>query len=246
MDATASQQSSESGEPPRGRYCYEFPRPALTVDAIVFVFHDGQLHTLLMRRSLEPFKGRWALPGGFVQMDEALEVAARRELGEETGVGDVYLEQLYTFGDPDRDPRTRTVTVAFMGLLSAEQFAAAQPHAASDADDVRWWSMAALPTLAFDHERILRYALQQLRWMLEWTGIGYLLLPAEFSLAELQRTYASILNRVLEARPFRRRLLDQGIIEETGGTRTGKRRPVKLYRFTARAVEQEQARRRFP
>jgi 8-oxo-dGTP diphosphatase len=246
LNATSSQQSSESGEPPRGQYCYDFPRPALTVDVIVFAFHENRLQVLLVRRNLEPFKGRWALPGGFVQMDEDLHVSALRELGEETGVDDVYLEQLYTLGDPDRDPRTRTVTVAYFALMSADQYAAARLEPATDVDDVRWWSIYDLPDLAFDHARILQYALQRLRWKLEWTGLGFLLLPAEFTLGELQRIYETVLNEALDKRNFRRKILDLGIIEETGNLYKGDHRPAKLYRFTARAIELEQARRRFP
>lgn len=246
MNATSSQQISESGEPSRGRYCYDFPRPALTVDVIVFAFHDNRLQVLLVRRKLEPFKGKWALPGGFVQMDEDLHVSALRELGEETGINDVYLEQLYSFGDPDRDPRARTVTVAYFALMSADQFAAARLEPATDVDAVRWWSIYDLPDLAFDHARILQYALQRLRWKLEWTGLGFLLLPAEFTLRELQRVYETVLDEALDKRNFRRKILDLGIIEETGNMYKGEHRPAKLYRFTARAIELEQARRRFP
>lgn len=241
LNATSSQQSSESGEPSPGQYCYGFPRPALTVDAVVFAYHDSQLHVLLMRRGREPFRGNWAIPGGFVQMDEGLQVAAQRELAEETGVGDIYLEQFYTFGDPDRDPRTRTVSVAYMGLLNPRQFAAANLRADSDADEVRWWNMAGLPALAFDHDRILRFALQQLRWKLEWTALGYQFLPAEFALAEIRRLYETLLNQVLNPRAFRRRLLDRGLIEPAPGAGRARR-----YRFTAAAIEEEQARRRFP
>lgn len=246
LNATPPPQSSESGEPPRGEYCYEYPRPALTVDVIVFAFHNNKLQVLLVRRNLEPFKGRWALPGGFVQMGEALHVSARRELGEETGVNDVYLEQLYTFGDPDRDPRTRTVTVAYFALMSADQYAAAHLEPATDVAEVRWWSIYGLPDLAFDHGRILQYALQRLRWKLEWTGLGFLLLPAEFTLGELQRIYETVLDEALDKRNFRRKILDLGIIEETGNMYKGEHRPAKLYRFTASAIELEQARRRFP
>lgn len=216
------------------------------MDVIVFAFHDNRLQVLLVRRKLEPFKGKWALPGGFVQMDEDLHTSALRELGEETGINDVYLEQLYSFGDPDRDPRAHTVTVAYFALMSADQLAAARLEPATDVDAVRWWSIYDLPDLAFDHARILRYALQRLRWKLEWTGLGFLLLPAEFTLGELQRVYETVLNEALDKRNFRRKILDQGIIEETGNMYKGEHRPAKLYRFTARAIELEQARRRFP
>ena len=179
-------------------------------------------------------------------MDEDLSVAARRELAEETSVTDVYLEQLYTFGQPDRDPRGRVITVAYFALLSADQTAGLQLQSNSDADDVRWWSMYALPELAFDHARILDYAMQRLRWKLEWTALGFLLLPAEFTLSELQKVYERVLDEPLDKRNFRRKMLATDVLEETGNIREGDHRPAKLYRFTATAIELEQARRRFP
>jgi 8-oxo-dGTP diphosphatase len=230
----------------KGTYVYEYPRPAVTVDIILFTFYAGDLKVLLIQRKGEPFKAKWALPGGFVGMDEDLSVAARRELAEETSVTDVYLEQLYTFGQPDRDPRGRVITVAYFALLSADQTAGLQLQSSSDADDVRWWSMYALPELAFDHARILDYAMQRLRWKLEWTALGFLLLPAEFTLSELQKVYERVLDEPLDKRNFRRKMLATDVLEETGNIREGDHRPAKLYRFTATAIELEQARRRFP
>lgn len=230
----------------KGTYVYEYPRPAVTVDIILFTFYAGDLKVLLIQRKGEPFQSKWALPGGFVGMDEDLSVAARRELAEETSVTDVYLEQLYTFGQPDRDPRGRVITVAYFALLSADQTAGLQLQSNSDADDVRWWSMYALPELAFDHARILEYAMQRLRWKLEWTALGFLLLPAEFTLSELQKVYERVLDEPLDKRNFRRKMLATDVLEETGNIREGDHRPAKLYRFTATAIELEQARRRFP
>lgn len=230
----------------KGTYVYDYPRPAVTVDIILFTFYAGDLKVLLIQRKGEPFQSKWALPGGFVGMDEDLSVAARRELAEETSVTDVYLEQLYTFGQPDRDPRGRVITVAYFALLSADQTAGLQLQSNSDADDVRWWSMYALPELAFDHARILDYAMQRLRWKLEWTALGFLLLPAEFTLSELQKVYERVLDEPLDKRNFRRKMLATDVLEETGNIREGDHRPAKLYRFTATAIELEQARRRFP
>jgi len=227
-------------------YTYEYPRPAVTVDIILFTFHASDLKVLLIERKNEPFKGKWALPGGFVEMDEDLYEAARRELAEETNVTDVYLEQLYTFGEPDRDPRTRVITVAYFALLSADQSAQLNVQSSSDAGDARWWSIYTLPELAFDHAPILHYALQRLRWKLEWTALGFLLLPAQFTLSELQKVYETVLNEPLDKRNFRRKMLATDVLEETGNIREGDHRPAKLYRFTAKAVELEQARRRFP
>jgi 8-oxo-dGTP diphosphatase len=228
------------------RYSYDYPRPAVTVDIILFVFQEDQLRVLLIRRANDPFKGKWALPGGFIGENEDLYDAALRELKEETNVSNVYLEQLYTVGKPDRDPRTRVITVAYFALLSAVEVAQQEVHGASDAGEARWWDIYSLPDLAFDHQQILDYALQRLRWKLEWTALGFLLLPSEFTLSELQRVYETILNEPLDKRNFRRKILAAGVIEPTGNMRAGDHRPARLYRFTATAVEMEQSRRRFP
>jgi 8-oxo-dGTP diphosphatase len=241
----ASVQTSVNHSPVK-QYVYSHPRPAVTVDIILFVFQEGELRVLLIRRANEPFKGKWALPGGFIGEDEDLYDAALRELKEETNVSNVYLEQLYTFGKPDRDPRTRVITVAYFALLSAEEVAQQEVHGSSDAGEARWWNIYNLPELAFDHATILEYALQRLRWKLEWTALGFLLLPREFTLSELQRVYETILNEPLDKRNFRRKILAAGVIEPTGNLRAGDHRPARLFRFTAAAIEMERARRRFP
>ena len=238
--------SEPSSNQASSQYCYDYPRPSVTVDIILFTFHDNDLKVLLIERMHAPFAKTWALPGGFVEIDEDLEDAALRELAEETNVTEVYLEQLYTFGEPNRDPRTRVITVAYFALLSADQVAKLQIQGASDAANARWWSMYALPQLAFDHDRILHYALQRLRWKLEWTGLGFLLLPKEFTLSELQKVYEIVLHEPLDKRNFRRKILATDVLEESGNIREGDHRPAKLYRFTAKAIELEQARRRFP
>lgn len=227
-------------------YCYEYPRPAVTVDIILFTFQEGKLKVLLVRRGGPPFANMYALPGGFVEINEEIETAARRELYEETNIQDIYLEQLYTFGAPDRDPRTRVITVAHFALLSIDQAARLQIHAASDAAEATWCDAYAPPALAFDHARILQYAIQRLRWKLEWTALGFLLLPVEFTLSELQQVYETVLHEPLDKRNFRRKMLAADVLEPTGNQRGGEHRPAQLYRFTAKAVELEQARRRFP
>ncbi len=227
-------------------YTYEYPRPSVTVDMILFAFQNDELTVLLIRRTHEPYAGKWALPGGFVGEQEDLYDAALRELKEETNVSNVYLEQLYTFGQPDRDPRARVITVAYFALLSADEVAQQMIHSGSDAGEARWWSIYSLPALAFDHDRILEYALQRLRWKLEWTALGFLLLPKEFTLSELQKVYETVLSEPLDKRNFRRKILSAGVLEETGNMRAGDHRPAKLYRFSSEAVEIEQARRRFP
>jgi 8-oxo-dGTP diphosphatase len=228
------------------RFTYDHPRPAVTVDMILFAYQEGKLTVLLIRRTHDPFGGKWALPGGFVGEQEDLYDAAARELQEETNVTNVYLEQLFTFGQPNRDPRARVITVAYFALLSADEVAQQRIRSGSDAGEARWWSIYDLPELAFDHERILDYALQRLRWKLEWTALGFLLLPKEFTLSELQRVYETVLSEDLDKRNFRRKILSAGVLEETGNMRAGDHRPAKLYRFSAEAIEIEQARRRFP
>lgn len=222
----------------------------MTVDIILFTFRDGRLQVLLIQRKNPPFADHWALPGGFVHMDESLEQGALRELHEETGVKDVYLEQLFTFGDPKRDPRGRVVTVSYFALLSADHVAGMEMRGEirgdDDARDARWWDIYDLPDLAFDHRPILDYALQRLRWKLEWTALGFMLLPESFTLSELQQAYETILDEDLDKRNFRRKILASGLLEPTGDFREGDHRPAKLYRFTAQSIELEQARRRFP
>ncbi|MCX7683486.1 MAG: NUDIX hydrolase [Anaerolineae bacterium] len=211
----------------------DHPRPVVTVDVIVFALHNYELRVLLIRRKNAPFAGMWALPGGFVDIGEALEAAAWRELEEETGLRDVYLEQLYTFGDIGRDPRGRVITVAYLALLPS---AASPLRAGSDASAAQWWPVHNLPPLAFDHAKILTCALQKLRYKLGHTAIASALLPETFTLRELQATYEAILGRELDRRVFRRNLLAGGIIEATGAYRSEGGRPVRLYRFRPDAV----------
>jgi 8-oxo-dGTP diphosphatase len=203
----------------------------VTVDLVIFALHDWELQVLLIQRGVPPFEGRWALPGGFVLEGESLEAAARRELDEETGVRDVYLEQLYTFGDPERDPRGRFVTVAYYALLTTE---AAPLVAGTDAGAARWMPARKHPPLAFDHERILRYALERLANKLEYTTVGFQLLPKKFTLGQLQRVYEAVLGRTLDKRNFRRKIALPGILKPlVEWVQEGPSRPAQLYRFSA-------------
>lgn len=213
-------------------YTYDYPRPSVTVDLVIFTIAGGDLKVLLIRRAQEPFKSKWALPGGFVEMDEALEKAAARELQEEVGVSDVYLEQLFTFGEPKRDPRGRTISVAYFALVDATRQTI---RAADDAADAQWHSVFKPPRLAFDHRQILDYAVWRLRNKIEWTTVGYELLPKKFTLSELQRVYEIILQKPVDKRNFRKRILAQGQIHELQETRNdGAHRPARLYAFKAK------------
>lgn len=226
-------------------YTYDYPRPALTVDIVIFTLQKEELHVLLVQRAQEPFKGMWALPGGFIHIDESLEEAALRELREETGLdGECYLEQLYTYGDPERDPRERVVSVAYFALVSGNRLMAGPGE--PDVQAAHWHAITTLPTLAFDHADILRYALRRLRYKLEYTAVGFELLPEEFTLTELQQTYEIILGETLDKRNFRRRILKANVIEETGTFRTGQGRPARLYRYRKDAIAEVKTRRLFP
>ncbi|HLF90075.1 MAG TPA: NUDIX domain-containing protein [Anaerolineales bacterium] len=225
-------------------YTYDYPRPALTVDIVVFTLRESRLSVLLIQRKEPPFAGMWALPGGFVNMGETLEEAAQRELEEETGLQESYLEQLYTYGNPDRDPRGRVVTVVYFALIAAD--ASIQAEGGSDATRAAWHPVEDLPPLAFDHTEIIAYAMRRLRYKLEYTAAGFELLPEEFTLTELQITYEIILGEQLDKRNFRRRILEAGIIEPTPHMRTGEGRPARLYRYRDDAVAEIKARRLFP
>ncbi len=220
--------SVSSGGLPR-----EAERPAVAVDVVILTVREHHLEVLLTRRSHAPFDGLWAIPGGFVKPDESLEDAARRKLAEEGGGSDVYLEQLYTFGDPGRDPRTRVITVVYYALLRPDQL---RLPTAPDAAEARLFAAYLAPDLAFDHSRILQHTLERLRGKLEYTTIGFQLLAHEFTLSELQDVYEAILNRSLDKRNFRKKLLLTRIVEPTAHTRAGgQHRPARLYRFNPRA-----------
>jgi len=206
-------------------------RPAVAVDVVILTVREHRLEVLLIKREHWPYEGMWAIPGCFVGPDESLEDAARRKLEEETSARDVYLEQLYTFGDPKRDPRTRVITVVYYALLRPDQL-----RLPGGADMVRLFEMYRRPELAFDHAAILEYTLQRLRGKLEYTTIGFQLLAHEFTLSELQDVYEAILNRPLDKRNFRKKLLLTRIVEPTPHVRMGgQHRPAQLYRFNPKA-----------
>jgi 8-oxo-dGTP diphosphatase len=206
----------------------------VTVDMVIFTIRARTLQVLLVRRGITPFKGRYAIPGGFVRETESLEQAALRELAEETGVHDVFLEQLYAFGEPRRDPRGRVITIAYYALIASDQLPLI---AGTDAADAQWFPMDALPTLAFDHQRILDYALERLRNKLEYSTVGFQLLPELFTLGELQAVYEAILGRPLDKRNFRRKIALLKILKPSRDTQPTGRRPARLYRFAAARFE---------
>jgi 8-oxo-dGTP diphosphatase len=216
-------------------HSYQYPRAALTVDCVVFGLDVSDLKVLLIQRKLEPFQHAWALPGGFVHVDETLDDAARRELAEEAGVTDVYLEQLYTFGGLQRDPRERVVTVAYYALAKLSDH---RIRAATDALGVGWFSLEELPALAFDHLHILELAVERLRGKVRYAPVGFELLPPRFSLTQLQRLYEIILGAELDKRNFRKKILSMDLLVETDELEKGVRhRAARLYRFDRRRYD---------
>lgn len=210
-------------------FCYPYARPALAVDIVVFALDAQELQVMLIERDLPPFEGHWALPGGFVRVEESLEEAARRELEEETGLKHIFLEQLYTFGAVQRDPRERVVTVAYFALVNLAGHAV---RASTDARNAAWFSMGDLPRLAFDHDRILEMAHQRLRGKVRYQPIGFELLPEKFTLRQLQHLYEVILGRKLDKRNFRKKVQAMEMVQETDEIEKDvAHRAARLYRF---------------
>ncbi len=201
-------------------------RHAVAVDVVLFMIDRGTLKALFIRREQQPFAGEWALPGGMVKPEETLDAAALRVLQEETHLRNIYLEQLYSFGEPERDPRERVISVAYYALVSAER------QDASTNGHFTWCTVNSLPALAFDHRRIVDCALERLRNKINYTTLGFQLLPKTFTLTELQTSYEIILGRTLDKRNFRRKMLQLGILKSTRQFKTsGRQRPARLYTF---------------
>ncbi len=200
----------------------------VAVDIVVLTIRENKLTVLLIKRGIPPFEGSYALPGGFVLNEESLEQAALRELSEETGTTDVYLEQLYSFGEANRDPRGRVVSVAYYALISSER---APLSAGSDAAEARWFPVEDLPKLAFDHATIVDSAVTRLRNKLEYTSVGFQLLPAKFTLSELQHVYEVILGKELDKRNFRRKIDALRLVKPLREMQRTGRKPARLYAF---------------
>jgi ADP-ribose pyrophosphatase YjhB (NUDIX family) len=211
-----------------------YEQPGITIDLIIFTVNESKLKVLLVKRAVEPFADFWSIPGGFLQKGESLEDAALRVLEEKTGVKDVYLEQLYTFGKPDRDPRARIITVTYFALIPWKTLS--QPGSKKIAG-VAWYPVGAAPELAFDHREILDFAVNRLRAKAGYSSIIYGLLPESFRLSDLQKMYEIIMNQKFDKRNFRKRMLASGLLEETGQKdRSGAHRPAMLYQFKKREL----------
>lgn len=208
----------------------KYEHPYVTVDAVIFGFDYSSLKVLLIKRGLDPFKGQWALPGGFVRKGESIDQAVLREIKEEAGIKkELYLEQLYTFGQPDRDPRGWIISVSYFALVNLNDY---DTKAATDATDVGWFDISKVPRLAFDHTQIIEKAIERLRGKITYQPIGFALLPPTFTLSALQGLYESILGKPLDKRNFRKKMLSFGLLQAQGTTpeKTAHRRP-QLYSF---------------
>ncbi len=206
--------------------------PVVAVDVAILTVVEGRLRILLIKVKKKPYAGLWALPGGIIRPTESLDQAAYRELAEQTGVKNVYLEQLYTFGEVRRDKTRRAVSTVYFALLNPE---GPGPKTSPKYAGVDWFRVNALPGLAYDHARVIQYTVQRLRWKLEYTNVAWSLLPETFTLSELQSVYQAILGKTLDKRNFRKRILSLDLVVSTGRTRLGgAHRPAALYRFTKR------------
>lgn len=211
----------------KGTYTYDYPRPAMTTDCVIFGYDGKELKVLLIERGIEPFKGCWAFPGGFLNMDEDALAGARRELKEETGLEDAFIEQFHTFSEPGRDPRGRVITIAHYALVKIQEV-----EGGDDAAQARWFPIGEVPPLAFDHDRILRMAMSRLKERIHFEPVGFELLPDVFTMPQLQNLYESILEVHFDRRNFASKMLKLGILEDTGDRPAGasSRIPVS-YRF---------------
>lgn len=203
-----------------------FKKPSVTVDIVIFSIREEELNVLLVKRDIEPFKDKWAIPGGFVRIEENLEDAAIRELSEETGVKDVYLEQLYSFGDVKRDPRGRVITVSYMALINSENI---KVIGKTDVSEAKWFGINKLPVLAFDHKKIIDYSLKRLKWKFEYTSVAFSLLPKEFTISKVQKIYEIVFEKKFDKRNFAKKLLSLNILMEMGIKKDVSHRPPMLY-----------------
>ena len=211
------------------KYCYKYPHPAVTTDCVIFGFNGERLQVLLIERGIEPYKGRWAFPGGFLKMDETAEEGALRELKEETGLESAYIEQLHTFSNPNRDPRERVITIAYYALVKIQEV-----KGGDDAASARWFPLDEIPSLAFDHDYILRMATQRLREQIHFQPIGFELLPEKFTIKELQLLYEAILGINFDRRNFAKKMFHLEILTDLEETIwPTPKREAKLYKFNA-------------
>ena len=209
------------------KYCYKYPHPAVTTDCVIFGFDGSELQVLLIERGIEPFKGKWAFPGGFLKMDETAREGALRELKEETGLENAYIEQFNTYSDPWRDPRERGITIAHYALVRIQEV-----KGGDDAAKAQWFPIDKVPQLAFDHDKILRDAMRKLRERIHFEPIGFELLPEKFTMKELQILYESILGVKFDRRNFAKKMMHYELLNQLDETvRPTAKRDALLYSF---------------
>jgi len=211
------------------KYTYDYPRPAVTVDCVIFGFDKNQLKVLLTKWAIEPFLGKWAFPGGFIQEDENADDCALRKLQEEAGLKDIFLEQLYTFSDLARDPRGRVISIAYYALVRPDAYTL---EAGVDIDAVQWFGIDEKLDLAFDHKQILNTAIQRLRGKIRYQPIGFELLPKQFTLPDLHNLYETVLQRSIDRGNFRKKILSMGLLIDHSDKQKDRRaRAAKIYSF---------------
>lgn len=216
------------------KYCYKYPHPNVTTDCVIFGFDGARLMVLLIQRGMEPYKGRWAFPGGFLEMEESAEEGALRELREETGLRGAYIRQFHTFTAPQRDPRERVITIAYYALVRMQDV-----KGGDDAADARWFALTEVPQLAFDHDQILRKAEQALRQQIYFEPIGFELLPNQFTIKELQSLYEAILDVRFDRRNFYNKMKRLEILEQTENTvNPTNKKKARLFRFNKQKYEE--------
>lgn len=209
------------------KYCYKYPHPSVTTDCVIFGFDGQKLQILLIERGIEPYKGRCAFPGGFLNPDETAEQGALRELQEETGLTGAYIEQFHTYTDPNRDPRERVITIAYYALVRIQEV-----KGGDDAAKAQWFALDEVPQLAFDHDRILRDAMRQIRERIHFEPIGFELLPEKFTMKELQSLYEAILDIKFDRRNFAKKMLHFELLTDLDETANpSAKREAKLFSF---------------
>ena len=209
------------------KYCYKYPHPSVTTDCVIFGFDGTKLRVLLIERGIEPFKGKWALPGGFLRMDEDAETGALRELKEETGLDAAYIKQFHTFTTPNRDPRERVITIAYYALVRLQEVTGGD-----DAARAEWYALDKVPALAFDHDQILRMASYELKRQIHFEPVGFELLPKQFTIKELQSLYESILDVTFGRRNFYKKMQHLELLKQVDRGESKPRQPF-LFEFNA-------------
>ncbi|WP_108823250.1 NUDIX domain-containing protein [Dysgonomonas sp. Marseille-P4361] len=217
------------------KYTYDYPRPAITVDCIIFGFDKNELKVLLTKRAIEPYLGKWAFPGGFINIDETADDCARRKLLEEAGLQDIFMEQLYTFSDLNRDPRYRVISIAYYALVRSTDYIL---DAGLNIEDVQWFSLQEIEDLAFDHNKILDIAIERLKGKIRYQPIGFELLPEKFTLPDLHRLYETILQRDIDRGNFRKKILSMDLlIDHSDEQENRPSRGAKIYSFDRERYE---------